>query len=50
MHLKNFVFRENWFGNKVAEMKIAALVVFDSSWIHILTSKRPKYKIPSTEF
>ena len=50
MALKNFVFRENWVGNKVAEMKIAVLVVFDSSWIHILTSKRPKYKIPSTEF
>ena len=29
MALKDFVFRENWVENKVAEMKIAVLVVFD---------------------
>ena len=34
---KNFVFRENWVGSKVAGMKTTFFAIFDPTWTHILT-------------
>ena len=39
MAVKNFVFRENWIGNKVAGMKTTFVAIFDPIWTHILASK-----------
>ena len=46
MALKNFFFRENWVGSKVAGMKISFSVIFDQIWTHILAPKKSKYGIP----
>ena len=40
---KNCYFMENWAGIEVAGMKIAFFAIFDQTWAHILTPKRPKY-------
>ena len=37
--MKNFVFRENWIGNDVADIKIVFLAIFDQSWTNILAPK-----------
>ena len=41
MAVKNFVFREDWVGSKVAGMKTTFFVIFDPTWTHILASKGP---------
>ena len=41
MALKNFVFRENWVGSKVAGMRIALFAIFDPTETHILAPKCP---------
>ena len=40
MALKNFFFRENWVGSKVAGMKISFSVIFDPIWTNILAPKK----------
>ena len=40
MAVKNFVFRQNWVGRKVAGMK-KPFVIFDPTWSHILAPKDP---------
>ena len=32
MAVKNFVFKENWVGSKVAGMKTAFFAIFDPTW------------------
>ena len=39
MAVKNFVFRENWVGSKLAGTKTNFLAIFDSTWTHILAPK-----------
>ena len=39
MAIKNFVFRQNWFGRKVAGIKKSFLVIFDPTWTSILAPK-----------
>ena len=39
MAVKNFVFRENWVGSKVAGMRTTFLVIFDPTWTYILAPK-----------
>ena len=39
MAVKNFVFRENWVGSKVAGIKATFFAIFDPTWTHILTPK-----------
>ena len=47
MAVKNFVFRENWAGSKVAAgMKTTFFAIFDPTWTH--NSLTPKG--PSKEF
>ena len=46
MALKNFVFRENWVGSEVTDMKIAFFAIFDPTWNHILAPKGQKNGIP----
>ena len=42
MAVKNFVFRENWVGSKVAGMKTTFFtIISDPTWIHILAPKDP---------
>ena len=41
MAVKNLVFRENWAGSKVADMKTTIFAIFDSTWIYILAPKGP---------
>ena len=50
MALKNFSFRKNWVGSEVAGMKITLFAIFDPTWAHILSPKKPKYGIPEAEF
>ena len=40
MAVKNFVFRANWVGSMVADMK-NFFVIFDPTWTHILPLKDP---------
>ena len=44
LYLKNFIFRENWVGSKVAGMTVAFFAIFDPNWTHILAL--PKNEIP----
>ena len=37
--VKNFVFRENWIGSKMAGMKTTFSTFFDPTWTHILAPK-----------
>ena len=39
MAVKNFVFRENWVGSKVAGIKTTFITIFDPTWTHILDQK-----------
>ena len=39
MAVKNFVFRENWVGSKVAGMKTNFFAIFDPTWTHSLAPK-----------
>ena len=42
MAAKNFVFRQNWIGRKVAGMKKTFFFpIFNPNWSHILTPKGP---------
>ena len=42
MAVKNFVFRQNWVGRKVAGMKKNPFFpIFDPTWTHILAPKSP---------
>ena len=41
MVVKNFVFRQDWVGGKVAGMRKPFLVFFDPTWTHILALKNP---------
>ena len=41
MAVKNFVFRENWVGNKVASIKTTFFAIFDPTWTHSLAPKGP---------
>ena len=40
MAVKNFVFRQDWVGRKVAGMK-KSFAIFDPNWTHILALKSP---------
>ena len=40
MAVKNFVFRQNWIGRKVAGMKKTFLAIFDPTWTHIRNSQK----------
>ena len=46
MDSKNFSYRENWVGSKVAGMKIAFFANFGPTCAHILVPKWSKYEIP----
>ena len=39
MAVKDFVFRQNWIGRKVAGMKNTFFAIFDATWTHILAPK-----------
>ena len=39
MAVKNFVFRQNWVGRKVAGMKKTFFANFEPTWTHILAIK-----------
>ena len=41
MVVKNFVFRQDWVGRKVAGMKKTFFAIFDPTCIHILALKSP---------
>ena len=41
MAVENFVFRENWVGSKVADMKTIFFAIFDPTWAHILVQEEP---------
>ena len=41
MAVKNLVFRKNWVGSEVANMKIAIFAIFDPTWSHILAPTGP---------
>ena len=42
MVVKNFVFRQDWVGRKVAGMKKTFFAIFDPTWTHILALNGPK--------
>ena len=39
MAVKNFVFRQNWVGRKMAGMKKTFFAIFKPTWTHILPQK-----------
>ena len=41
MAVKNFVFRENWVGSKVAGIKTTFFAIFDPPWFHNLVPEGP---------
>ena len=41
MVAKNFVFRQNWVGRKVAGMKNIFFVIFDPTWTQVLAPEGP---------
>ena len=41
MAVKNLIFRKNWVGSEVANMKIVFFPIFDLTWTHILVSTGP---------
>ena len=49
MAVKNFVFRENWVGSKVAGMK-TFFANFDPTWTHTLTPKGPNKEFLKQHF
>ena len=50
MAVKNFVFRENWVGSKVAGMKTTFFAIFDPTWTHILAPKGPNIELLKQNF
>ena len=48
--VKNFVFRENWVGSKVAGIKATFFAIFDSTWTHILVLKDPSKEFLKQHF
>ena len=41
MIVKNFVFRKDWVGTKVAGLKKTFFAIFDPTWTRILAPKGP---------
>ena len=50
MAVKNFAFRQNWIGSKVAGMKKAFFAIFDLTWTHILAQKGPNKEFSKQHF
>ena len=50
MVVKNFVFREDWVGRKVAGMKKSFFAIFDPTWTHILALKGPNKEFLKQNF
>ena len=50
MAVKNFVFRQNWVGRKVAGMKKHFFAIFDPTWAHILAPKDPNKEFLKKHF
>ena len=50
MAVKNFVFRENWVGSKVAGKKTIFLAISDPIWTHILAPKGPNKEFLKKQF
>ena len=50
MAVKNFAFRQNWIGSKVAGMKKAFFAIFDPTWTHILAQKGPNKEFVKQHF
>ena len=47
MAVKNFIFRKNWVGSKVASIKIVFAAIFGPISTHVLApANKPKYGIP----
>ena len=44
MAVKNFVFRENWVGSEMTDMKITFFAIFDPIWTQILTQIGNSFK------
>ena len=50
MAVKNFIFKGNSVGSKVAGMKTTFFVIFDSTWNYILAPKGPNKEFPIQHF
>ena len=50
MAVKNFVFRKNWVGSEVANIKIAFLAIFNLTWTHVLAPTSPNMGILKQNF
>ena len=50
MAVKNFVFRKNWVGNKMAGMKTTFFAIFGPTWTHILAPKGPNKEFLKQHF
>ena len=50
MTVKNYVFRENWVGSKVAGMKTTFFAIFDLTWTKIMASKGPNKEFLKQHF
>ena len=50
MAVKKFVFRENWVGGKMVDMKTAFVSIFDPTWTHILAPKGPNKEFIKEHF
>ena len=51
MIVKNFVFRQDWFGRKVAGLKKKNFfAIFDPTWTHILAQKGPNKEFLKQHF
>ena len=50
MAVKNFVFRENCGGSKLAVMKTTFFAIFDPTWTHILAPKDPNKEFLKEHF
>ena len=50
MAVKNFVFRQDWDGRKVAGMKKPFFAIFDPTWTHILALKGPNEEFIKQDF
>ena len=50
MAVKNFVFRENWVGSKVAGVKTTFFAICDPTWTNILAPKDPNNEFLKEQF
>ena len=50
MVIKNFLFREDWVGRKVADMKKTFFAIFDPAWTQILALKDPNKEFLKQHF